>query len=80
MAPGPDLGWCQHPSVVCARLTGQTAGDMAVSGSSDLAVSVLQMGLPDEARIMVNPVVLGGAKSVSRTPTTTNEISIMHAL
>ncbi len=36
--------------------------DIAVLGSSDLAVSLLQMGLLDELRIMVNPVVLGAGK------------------
>jgi len=40
----------------------QPGKDIAVFGSSDLAVSLLQMGLLDELRIMVNPVVLGGGK------------------
>ena len=40
----------------------QPSKDIAVFGSSDLAVSLLQMGLLDELRIMVNPVVLGGGK------------------
>ncbi len=33
--------------------------DVAVYGSSNLCVSLLEMGLLDELRIMVNPVVLG---------------------
>jgi dihydrofolate reductase len=36
--------------------------DIAVFGSSDLAVSLLRLGLLDELRIMVNPVVLGAGK------------------
>ncbi len=36
--------------------------DIAVLGSSDLSVSLLRLGLLDELRIMVNPVVLGAGK------------------
>ncbi len=36
--------------------------DLIVFGSSDLAVSLIQMHLIDEYRIMVNPVVLGDGK------------------
>jgi dihydrofolate reductase len=45
----------------------QPGKDIAILGSSDLTVSLLQMGLVDEVRIMVNPVVLGTGKSVFRT-------------
>ena len=41
--------------------------DIAILGSSDLTVSLLHMGLVDELRIMVNPVVLGDGRSVFRT-------------
>lgn len=41
--------------------------DIAIFGSSSLTVSLLQLGLIDELRIMVNPVVLGDGKSVFRT-------------
>jgi len=43
-------------------LKAQSGKDIAVFGSSDLAVSLLQMGLLDELRIMVNPVVLGNGR------------------
>jgi dihydrofolate reductase len=33
--------------------------DLAIFGSSNLTVSLLEMGLVDELRIMVNPVVIG---------------------
>jgi dihydrofolate reductase len=45
----------------------QPAKDIAILGSSDLTASLLQTGLLDEVRIMVNPVVLGAGKSVFRT-------------
>ena len=45
----------------------QPGKDIAILGSSDLTVSLLPMGLVDEVRIMVNPVVLGAGKSVFRT-------------
>ncbi len=45
-----------------SKLKQQPGKDMAIFGSSDLAVSLTQMGLIDECRIMVNPVVLGSGK------------------
>jgi dihydrofolate reductase len=38
--------------------------DIAIFGSSDLAVTLLDLGLIDEFRIMVNPVVLGEGKPI----------------
>ena len=49
------------------ELKQQPGKDIAIFGSSDLTVSLLEMGLVDEVRIMVNPVVLGAGKSVFRT-------------
>jgi dihydrofolate reductase len=49
------------------RLKRQPGKDIAVFGSSDLVVSLLGMGLVDELRIMVHPVVLGAGKSLFRT-------------
>jgi dihydrofolate reductase len=49
------------------KLKRQPGKDIAILGSSDLTVSLLQMGLVDEVRIMVNPVVLGAGSSVFRT-------------
>jgi len=41
----------------------QAAGkDIAIFGSSDLTVTLMEQGLVDEYRIMVNPVVLGNGK------------------
>jgi dihydrofolate reductase len=41
------------------KLKNQPGKDIAIFGSSNLCVSLIQMGLIDEFRIMMNPVVLG---------------------
>jgi dihydrofolate reductase len=50
-----------------ATIKQQPGKDMAIFGSSDLTVSLLRMGLLDELRIMVHPVILGAGKSLFRT-------------
>lgn len=45
-----------------SRLKQQPGKDIAIFGSSDLAVTFIQHDLIDEYRIMVNPVVLGNGK------------------
>jgi dihydrofolate reductase len=42
----------------------QPGKDIAVFGSSDLAVALIESQLIDEFRIMINPVVLGGGKPI----------------
>jgi dihydrofolate reductase len=42
-----------------SQLKQEQGRDLALFGSANLAVSLLQMGLIDELRIIVNPVVLG---------------------
>ncbi len=46
------------------KLKQQAGKDIIIMGSSDLAASLAEMGLVDEFRIMVNPVVLGEGKPV----------------
>ena len=41
------------------QLKQQQGRDLAIFGSANLTMSLLQMGLIDELRLMVNPVVLG---------------------
>ena len=41
------------------KLKQQPGKDIAIFGSSNLCVSLIKMGLIDEFRIMVNPIVLG---------------------
>jgi dihydrofolate reductase len=45
-------------------LKNQQGKDIAVLGSSNLCVTLLEHGLLDELRIMVNPVVLGSGTSL----------------
>ncbi|HEY2980870.1 MAG TPA: dihydrofolate reductase family protein [Anaerolineales bacterium] len=44
------------------KLKQQPGKDIAIFGSSDLAVTLIPHGLIDEFRIMINPVVLGDGK------------------
>jgi dihydrofolate reductase len=46
------------------KLKKQSGGDIAIFGSSDLAVSLIRDGLIDEIRVIINPVVLGNGKSL----------------
>ena len=46
------------------KLKTQPGKDLIILGSSDLAVDLIQYGLIDEFRIMVNPVALGNGKSL----------------
>jgi dihydrofolate reductase len=47
-----------------SKLKGQPGKDLIIFGSSDLSVDLIQAGLIDEFRIMLNPVVLGHGKSL----------------
>ncbi len=47
-----------------SQLKQQEGGDLAIFGSAALATSFLHMGLLDELRLMVNPVVLGSGSSL----------------
>ena len=44
------------------KMKEQSGRDMVILGSSDLAVTLTKLGLIDEYRIIVNPVVLGSGK------------------
>ena len=54
----------EHVAEEISKLKQQQGRDLAIFGSSKLAASLLQMGLIDELRIMVNPIVLGSGKSI----------------
>ena len=47
-----------------SKLKQEAGKDIAIFGSSDLAVTFIDQGLIDEFRIMINPVVLGGGKPI----------------
>lgn len=46
------------------KLKQQPGKDIAIFGSSDLAVTFIEHGLIDEFRIMINPIVLGEGKPI----------------
>ena len=54
----------EHVTEEISKLKQQQGRDLAIFGSSKLAASLLQMGLIDELRIMVNPIILGSGKSL----------------
>src|SRR5919108_4364409 len=57
--------WAQE----VARLRNELDGDIVVYGSRRLSQSLIEMGLVDELRLMVYPVVLGaGARLFGETP------------
>jgi dihydrofolate reductase len=47
-----------------SKLKQEAGKDIAVFGSSDLAVTLIEHGLLDELRIMVNPILLGEGKPI----------------
>jgi dihydrofolate reductase len=47
-----------------ARLKSQPGRDLAIFGSSDLAVTLAEHRLIDEFRIMISPVILGSGKAL----------------
>jgi dihydrofolate reductase len=55
---GSDLG------ADVARLRTESAGDIAIFGSSGLTVTLMEQGLVDELRILLHPVLLGSGRSL----------------
>ena len=47
-----------------SELKKQPGKDMAIFGSSDLALTLMRHGLIDEYRILVSPIILGDGKSL----------------
>ena len=65
-----ELGW-QNATVLegdlpqaVVALKREEGGDINVIGSPELARSLLEEGLVDEFRLMIDPVVLGGGKRI----------------
>ncbi|WP_170201747.1 dihydrofolate reductase family protein [Actinocorallia herbida] len=50
-----------------AALKALPGKDIAIFGSAKLTASLLELGLVDELRIMIHPVILGAGRSVLRT-------------
>jgi dihydrofolate reductase len=57
----------QNVAEEIAKLKQQPGKALAIFGSSDLTVRLMKLGLVDELRIMVHPVILGAGNSVFRT-------------
>ena len=49
-----------------AALKQEDGGDLHVIGSTELVQTLIQRGLVDELRLMIDPVVLGGGKRIFR--------------
>lgn len=62
-----------------AALKQQPGRDVILLASSDLAVQLAQLGLIDEYRIMVNPVVLGDGKPVFKGLKDTLPLKLLRA-
>ncbi|QLH25665.1 dihydrofolate reductase family protein [Streptomyces sp. Rer75] len=67
-----------------ARLRVESAGDIAVFGSSALTVTLLEQGLVDELRILVHPVLLGRGRSLyaglrDRVDLTTGAVTVFRS-
>lgn len=46
------------------RLRTEPGGDIAVMGSADLVTQLVAAGAVDEYRLMIEPIILGGGKSI----------------
>ena len=53
-----------HAEEELAKLKQQSGKDIVIQGSSTLTAGLLQTGLLDELRIVVNPVILGQGRSL----------------
>jgi len=49
-----------------AAVKQEDGGDLHVIGSTELVQTLIQHGLVDELRLMIDPVVLGGGKRIFR--------------
>ncbi len=54
----------ENMAEVVSKLKQHPGKDLAIFGSANLTASLLQMGLVDELRLMVNPVILGSGTPV----------------
>lgn len=57
----------EHVAQELARLKEEPGKDIAVLGSNNLCVALLGLGLLDELRIMINPVVIGSGTPLFAT-------------
>jgi dihydrofolate reductase len=62
-----------------AKLKQQSRENVLILGSSALTVSLIGMGLVDEVRVVVSPVVLGDGKSLFRTAAERISLTLLQA-
>jgi len=62
-----------------AELKQQRGGDLALFGSPTLTASLIEQGLVDELRVMVQPILLGGGKSLFSALTRRVPIELLRA-
>lgn len=62
-----------------AKLKQQPEKNLLIMGSSALTVSLIGMGLVDEVRVVLAPVVLGGGMSQFRTATDRISLTLLEA-
>ena len=60
------------------KLKHQSGKDLAIFGSSDLALTLLPHNLLDEFRIFVNPIVLGGGKPLFEGISTRLDLKLLN--
>jgi class 3 adenylate cyclase/dihydrofolate reductase len=61
-----------------AGLKERIAGEIIVYGSADLAAGLMQLGLVDEYRLLLFPVVLGSGKRLFRDEADLNHLRLVH--
>jgi len=62
-----------------AKLKQEPGKNMMIMGSSALTVSLIEMGLVDEVRVVVSPLVLGDGKSLFRTAPERISLNLLQA-
>ena len=62
-----------------ARLKKQPGKDMAIFGSGELGNTLLQAGLVDEIRVMVNPILLGDGHPLFKTEKERQKLKLLNS-
>lgn len=70
----------EQPAQVISRLKQLPGKDMAIFGSSDLALTLIENDLIDEFRIFVAPVVLGAGKPLFKGISGTLDLRLMKTI
>ncbi len=70
----------EQPAQAISRLKQLPGKDMAIFGSSDLALTLIENDLIDEFRIFVAPVVLGAGKPLFKGINTTLELRLIKTI